>query len=86
MHEWVRPAQPTTVIARLVRDCALGRATQYSRDISDLWRGRGVLGHPPSRVTTGGAGTAAQLTARPYAFFFTSLTFEKLMPSARSRV
>ena len=31
-------------------------------------------------------GAAARLVALVYTFFFTSLTLEKLMPSARSRV
>jgi hypothetical protein len=48
--------------------------------------GRGVLGPPLSRRTTAEVGAAVRLAALAYAFFFTSLTLEKLMPSARSRV
>jgi hypothetical protein len=32
-----------TVIARLVRSCALGRVIQYSRDVNDEPKRRGVL-------------------------------------------
>jgi hypothetical protein len=41
------------VIARLVRNCALERAIQYSRAVVIESRGRGVLDSPPSRGTTG---------------------------------
>jgi hypothetical protein len=41
-----------TVIARLVRNCALGRAIQYSRDSSDRFESRGVLDAPPARGMT----------------------------------
>jgi hypothetical protein len=98
MYKWLK-GQASGVIARLVRDCALGRATQYSRESSDLRRSRGVLGPPLEPViglaegetrwrrTTAVGWSRSAANRQPfYAFFFTSLTLEKLMPSARSRV
>jgi len=40
------------VIGRLVRNCALGRVTRYSRGIRDESRRRGVLDAPLSRGMT----------------------------------
>nr|AWM00555.1 hypothetical protein CIT40_11285 [Bradyrhizobium amphicarpaeae] len=42
----------TGVIARLVRNCAQGRAIQYSRGANGIRRGRGVLDSPPWRGMT----------------------------------
>ena len=48
-------AVPTiTVIIRLVRSCALGRMIQYSRDVRDQPRGRGVLDRPVKPGDDGG--------------------------------
>ena len=41
------------VITRLVRNCALGRMIQHSRDGCDIRISRGVLDAPPSRGMTG---------------------------------
>jgi hypothetical protein len=42
----------TGVIIRLVRNCALERMIQYSRDAGETLMSRGVLGAPPSWGTT----------------------------------
>ena len=42
----------STVIVRLVRNCALGRTIQYSRESIDGTISRGVLDTPPSRGMT----------------------------------
>ena len=44
----------TVVIIRLVRSCALGRMIQYSRDVRDQPRGRGVLDRPVKPGDDGG--------------------------------
>jgi hypothetical protein len=59
-----KPANTSPVIARLVRNCALGRATQYSRDGSDLRISRGVLGPPLSRTTTAEVGAKSEPALR----------------------
>src|SRR5439155_21791113 len=58
------PTTRTTVITRLVRNCALGRVIQYSRDGSVNHNCRGVLDTPPSRSMTGEFVEATALTAR----------------------
>ena len=60
---------------------AKDRATQYSRDRSESPEKPRRTGSPAFAEDDSEAGTAP-----PYAFFFTSLTLEKLIPSARSRV
>ena len=44
----------TAVIIRLVRNCALGRMIQYSRDVRDEPRGRGVMDRPVEPGDDGG--------------------------------
>ena len=46
-------ASYSVVIVRLVRNCALGRTIQYSRDSDGQPRSRSVLDTPPSRGMTG---------------------------------
>ena len=53
------------VITRLVRNCALGRMIQHSRDGCDIRISRGVLDAPPSRgMTSLGRGYTAQCCSR----------------------
>ena len=40
----------SVVVTRLVRNCALGRVTQYSRDVNDRTERPRRTGYPPSRV------------------------------------
>ncbi|PPQ21335.1 hypothetical protein CV770_00890 [Bradyrhizobium sp. AC87j1] len=48
-----------------MRNCALGRATQYSRDVRGIRRGRSVLDSPPSRGMTAICVGRSRPTARP---------------------
>jgi len=50
-------AQPTAtaVIARLVRDCALGQAIQYAEASVIEWIGPGILDTPHARGMTASA-------------------------------
>lgn len=61
-------------------DCALERAIQYSRSAGE------AAAHWVRRFRGDDGGSRDESLSCPYAFFFTSLTLEKMMPSARSRV
>src|ERR1700686_2934834 len=73
----IRFATHTGVIARL------DRATQYAAASVIEPKSRGVL---DPRLRGDDEFAAAARAARHHAFFFTSLTLEKTMPSARSLV
>src|SRR5215468_4174635 len=49
------------VIARLVGDCALGQAIQYSRSSTRIRRGRGVLGRVLTKVRTSASDGEAEI-------------------------
>src|ERR1700757_5258711 len=70
-------ASYTAVIARLVRNCALGRVIQYSEAVAIGPMGRGVLDAPPSRGMTPSSG-------RAYRFLFTNACISRVGSSVRN--